>query len=44
MRGQKVDRSDAGPIGAMILDILNFIGRFFKGGMETNQFPSPALC
>lgn len=27
--------------GAIILDILNLIGRFFKFGMETKQFPSP---
>ena len=26
---------------AIILGILNVIGRFFKGGMETKQFPSP---
>jgi len=25
--------------GAIILDILNLIGRFFKFGMETKQFP-----
>jgi hypothetical protein len=25
--------------GAIILDILNFIGRFFNFGMETKQFP-----
>jgi hypothetical protein len=27
--------------GAIILDILNLVGRFFKFGMETKQFPSP---
>jgi hypothetical protein len=27
--------------GAIILDILNLIGRFFKFGMETKQFSSP---
>jgi hypothetical protein len=26
--------------GAIILDILNLVGRFFKFGMETKQFPS----
>jgi hypothetical protein len=26
---------------AIILGIVNVIGRFFKGGMETKQFPSP---
>src|SRR5713101_8976008 len=41
MRGQKVDRSDAGSMGRSSLDMLNFIGRFFKFGMETKQFPSP---
>jgi hypothetical protein len=25
----------------IILDILNLIGRFFKFGMETKEFPSP---
>jgi hypothetical protein len=30
-----------GADGAIILDILNLIGRFFKFGMETKQFPSP---
>src|SRR5580704_11297105 len=29
--------------GAIILDILNLIGRFFKFGMETKQFPSPSM-
>ena len=29
-----------GADGAIILDILNLIGRFFKFGMETKQFPS----
>jgi hypothetical protein len=27
--------------GEIIHGILNLIGRFFKGGMETKQFPSP---
>ena len=27
--------------GAIILDILKLIGRFFKFGIETKQFPSP---
>jgi len=40
MRGQKVDRSD-GADGAIIVDILNLIGRFLKFGMETKQFPNP---
>jgi hypothetical protein len=30
MRGQKVDRLGWGADGAIILDILNLIGRFFK--------------
>jgi hypothetical protein len=30
-----------GADGAIILDILNLIGRFFKFGMETKQFPRP---
>jgi hypothetical protein len=29
--------------GAIILDILNLIGRFFKFGMETKQFSSPSM-
>ena len=40
MRGQKLDRL-VRVDGAIILHILNFIGRFFKLGMETKQFPSP---
>jgi hypothetical protein len=35
-----MDRLDAGR-WAIILDILNLIGRFFKFGMETKQFPGP---
>jgi hypothetical protein len=30
--------------GAIILDILNLVGRFFKFGMETKQFPSPNMA
>jgi hypothetical protein len=37
MRGQKVHRSDAGADGAIILDILDLIGRFFKFGMERSN-------
>ena len=33
----------SGVNGAIILDILNLIGRFFKFGMETKQFPSPSM-
>jgi hypothetical protein len=41
MRGQKVESLGCGADGAIILDILNLIGRFIKFGMETKQFPSP---
>ena len=38
MRGQKsIARRRADR--AIVLDILNLIGRFFKLGMETKQFP-----
>ena len=30
--------------GAIILDILNLVGRFLKFGMETKQFPSPNIA